>query len=248
MSRSLQVFCACLALIYVVVVLLVDTLAMQRVGTPIDWKDLLWHPRDLFRALWQLLKPLGVPLESLSWLQFPAARTFDLSKFCFWLVIPFLFCIPRMDWSWLGFRRMKGRDWLILAMIISAGVAAMSVIPLVPELSRIYPRLTYLPASARWDYFQGQLFWILSWLIGWEFLMRYVLLRSSLTILPAWGWWLVPVVEGIYHLQKPLLEAGGMFALSVVLTYWTLHRRTLMPALMAHLLIEFELLAYQLLY
>ncbi len=247
MSRSEQVICAVLAVVYVALVLLVDTLAMQRVEYLLDWKDVLWYPHDLHQLAWHALKPWGVSLGSLSWLQYPPILSFDLTKFGFWFLIPLLICLPRMEWAWLGFRRMKGRDWLVLAMVLSAGACAMTVIPQVPELRQTYPSLTHLPAAARWDYFQTQLFWILSWLIGWEFLHRYVLLRAGLALSPKWGWWLVPLAEGLYHLQKPLLEAAGMVALSVVLTQWAWRRRTLMPALLAHLLIEFELLAYQLL-
>ncbi len=247
MSYPVRFGLALLAAVYVVAVLTADTLAAQRVEWLIDWRDLHWSLSDLHRWLWSVTEGWGVELGQLSWLQDRRWQSFDVFKFAFWLLLPLLFCLPRMEWAWLGLRRMRGSDWLGLMMIAAAGGGAMAIIPMVPELRQTYPGLGYLPGAARWEYFQLQLFWILSWLIGWEFLHRYVLLRAVSRISPAWGWLLVPLCEGAYHLQKPLLEAGGMVLLSLLLTHWTLRRRTLMPALLAHLLIELELLAYQLL-
>ena len=98
--------------------------------------------------------------------------------------------------------------------------------------------------------------WNLSWLPGWEFLHRYFLLkavqREALDrgrFLPGWRWaqwaWLlVPVSETLYHLQKPGLEAVGMFAFSVVLTFWCLKRRNWLFGFLLHLTIEVELLVF----
>lgn len=247
MRSALDYLLAVVALLYVVAVLAADSLAAMRIEYLFDWEDLHWRASDLYRWLWSSLKDTGISLSGLSWLQYRQWQSFDLFKFGFWLLLPFLFCIPRMDWSWLGPRRIRSRDWWTLALVAAAGAGAMAVIPMVPELAMTYPTLTHLPGAAKWEFFQAQLLWTLSWLLGWEFLHRYVLLRAGTVFSSRWGWWLVPIAEGLYHLQKPLLEAGGMFALSILLTNWTLRRRTLMPALLAHFIIEIELLAYQLL-
>ena len=54
----------------------------------------------------------------------------------------------------------------------------------------------------------------------------------------------MPVSEGVYHLQKTLLEALGMVALSVVLTYWARKRANVLLPFLVHLAIELELLAF----
>lgn len=246
-NRIIQLLLASLALLYVATVLIADTLAAERIVWIIEWRDLHWQPGDLHRWLWSITKDWGVSLNALSWLHYRQWQSFDLFKFTFWLVLPFLFCLPRMEWGWLSPLRMQARDWLGLLFIAAAGAGAMKLIPMVPELRQLYPALSHLPGEARWEYFQAQLMWTLSWLIGWEFLHRYLLLRAGNAISSGWGWLLVPLVEGLYHLQKPLLEAVGMVTLSVVLTQWTLRRRTLIPALLAHFVIELQLLGYQLL-
>lgn len=201
---------------YVALVLGIDTLATQEVEWLIDWTSLQWM-----------------------------AGSFDLYKWLAWGLLPFLICWPRMRWSWLNPGALNRQDMAFLFVILLGGMAAMALIPHVPALQQNYPAWQLLPADLRWQQFQGQLMWTLSWLLGWEFLHRYCLLRAALRISPAWGWWLVPLSEGLYHLQKPLLEAAGMVLLSILLTQWTLRRGNLMPALLAHCLIELELMAYQ---
>lgn len=232
--------------LYVASVLLVDTLAAQDVEYLMVWQELHWQLQDMHRALWPQLKAWGVSLSSLSWMLVPAGQSFDLFKFCFWLLLPLLCCLPWLDGGWLGAGRMEARDWLGLLVIAALGAVVMQLIPWVPELRQQYPGLSFLPAGVKQEYLIAQLLWLASWLLGWEFLHRYLLLRAGLSLSARWGWLLVPVVEGLYHLQKPMLEMLGMVALSVVLTQWTVRRRTLLPALLAHLLIELELLLYQL--
>ena len=58
---------------------------------------------------------------------------------------------------------------------------------------------------------------------------------------------MVPLCETIYHLQKPLLEAGGMAVFSLLLTWWTMKRRNMLLPFVAHLYIEI-LLAIALVY
>ena len=76
---------------------------------------------------------------------------------------------------------------------------------------------------------------------------RYFLLRPVMHRFPRYGWLIVPLCETIYHLQKPLLEAGGMAVFSLLLTWWTMKRRNMLLPFIAHLYIEI-LLAIALFY
>lgn len=219
---SQKFFWAVLA--YVFLVLLVDTLAAQDVELLIDWDVFSW--RFDSRGPW---------------------AAFDLYKFLLWLLLPLTICLPRMDWAWLSWRGMQQVDWLLMLGVAVAGALAMALIPFIPGLQQQYPSLSLLPQDVRIEQFQMHLIWTFSWLLGWEFLHRYCLLKVAVARFPVWGWCLVPLSEGLYHLQKPPLEALGMVMLSVFLTKWTLKRGTLLPALLAHFLIELELMAYQLL-
>jgi membrane protease YdiL (CAAX protease family) len=64
---------------------------------------------------------------------------------------------------------------------------------------------------------------------------------------PRYGWLLVPLAEGVYHLQKPWPEMLGMVAFSLIATQWTLRRDNMLLPLLVHLAIEIELVAFMLL-
>lgn len=209
---------------YVGIVLAVDTLAAQQVDWPFEWKIFQWMP-----------------------FSYGALAGADLFKLFSWLAIPVLICWRGLNREWLKPSGIQKQDVIFLLVILIGGLLAMSVIPHIPHLSSSYPRLQLLPAADRLEILQVQLVWTASWIIGWEFLHRYCLLNASTQLFPVRGWWLVPLSEGLYHLQKPPLEAIGMVLLSVFLTRWTLRRGNLWPALLAHLIIELELMAYQLL-
>lgn len=224
-------------LLYVAVVLTVDTLAANRTAWPLNWGILSWHLGNI------------LPATHGGFL----AR-FDLFKFVFWLLIPVCACLRSMDWTYLLRGPWKRPDLLFLAAIAAAGMAAMFLIPLVPALREFYPPRSDLPLEVRFHFFAIQLVWTLSWVVGWEFLHRYALLRAVQREpldgwLPGWrwtqwGWLLVALAETLYHLQKAWLEAAGMFALSLVLTWWCLRRRNWLLALVVHLIIEVELLLF----
>ncbi len=239
MSRSLMAIAAC---VYVALVLTVDTLASQDVIWLIDWHQFDWKPADVYRWLTGQLP--GLPREYVSWLRHGDLNRFEVFKFIFWFLVPFLFCLPWMDWRWIGWRQWASADVAIVCALALLGMVAMLLIPEFQSLRSRYPSMSILPLDMKLDYLGSKLVWILSWLIGWEFLHRYLLLRASVRLAPNWGWLLVPLSEGLYHLQKPLLEAAGMVALSVILTQWTLRRRNLVLPLLVHLLIELELLLF----
>jgi len=227
---------ALFATVYVGMVLLVDYLAAQRVGWPFSWAVFRWMLDDLSPALRGTL-----------------VGRFDLFKFVFWLLIPLAVCWKTMDWRYLLRGAWTRRDAWFVGGLALAGMAAMFLIPLVPALREFYPSLRDWPVEQRIDFFLSRLVWIASWLIGWEFLHRYLLLHhvqrmpvdwSRLYQPQQWAWLVVPLMETAYHLQKAWLEAVGMFFFSTVLTLWCLQRRNWLIPFLVHLIIEVELLLF----
>lgn len=239
MTRSIA---AVVAIAYVAVVLAVDTLASQDVVWLIDWQQLDFKPAQMYSWLAQYLPP--ALMESLAWLRNGDLQRFEVFKFLFWFLVPLLFCLPRLDLKWFGWGRWQTTDLVLLLALALAGMLAMLLIPEVPSLRQRYPGMSLLPLDYKIDYLISKLFWVLSWLLGWELMHRYVMLRASQRLWPAWGWLLVPLSEGLYHLQKPLLEAGGMVLLSLILTQWALRRQNLLLPFLVHLIIEIELLLF----
>lgn len=224
---------------YVFVALLTDTLAAQGASWPIPWNLFDWDLRAIMPRFQHA--PWG---------------GFDLFKFVFWLVIPLAVCLPGMDWRYLLRGPWQRADLVLVGGLAIFGMAAMFLIPLIPALREIYPSMGRLPAEQKWLYVQHAMIWNLSWLPGWEFLHRYFLLKAVQRepldrgrFLPGmrlsqWGWLLIPLSETLYHLQKPGLEALGMGALSVVITFWCLKRRNWLLGFLVHLIIEIELLIF----
>lgn len=200
------------AVVYVFLALLIDTLITQGINWPVHW-------RDLHRII----------------------NGFDLYKFIVWFAAPFLLCLPRMDWGWFGVKRLRRGDWLLLGALVLVCLGAILIIPLFPGLSAAYAGIGHAPLKYKKAFLAHQLLWLVSWLPGWEFLHRYFLLRPMMRVLPRYGWLIVPLSEGLYHLQKPPLEMIGMVLFSLVLTWWAIRRRNLLLPFLAHLAIELEL-------
>jgi len=207
------------AVVYAAAVLLIDTLASRGSQAPIDW----------------------------SWFRWGGGGGFDTFKFVAWLVAPFAIVVWRMDWGYFGFGRWKRTDWILLGGLALVGALAMAVVAMSPTLRATYPSMAGAAVAEKWRFVTFNLLWLLSWLIGWEYLHRYFLLKPLSICLPRWGWLIVPIFEGVYHLQKPALETVGMVAISLVLTYWAMKRRNVVLPFLAHLIIELELLAFVLL-
>ncbi|HIJ64413.1 MAG TPA: CPBP family intramembrane metalloprotease [Candidatus Hydrogenedentes bacterium] len=174
---------------------------------------------------------------------------FDGFKFVAWLVLPLLFMMMRgqMDWRFFSFRRWRKGDWGLLVAMLGLGALVMAVVTLVPSLRQTYSSMNRLATAAKIQQaFLGPygLVYMGSWLIGWEFIHRYALLRQLENVWPRYGWLIIPVIEGIYHLQKPLAEAAGMVAFSLVFTLWALKRHNTLLPLLAHAIIEIELLLF----
>ncbi len=199
---------------YVIVVLGVDTLAALGLDWPLRW----------------------------SWFQWQGRNGFDLFKFIFWFVVPFLCCVPRMDWDWFGIKRWKRIDAILLALLVACCVGAVLLVPYLPGVRDYYRQFGgALSAAQKWNFFIFHLVWTFSWLIGWEFLHRYALLRRADAAWPRFGWLLVPLSETLYHLQKPPIEAAGMALFALVATAWTRNRRNMLAPFIAHLAIEIAL-------
>lgn len=207
---------------YVAAVLTLDTLADHAVSWPFDWSLFHWQP--------------------VAWMQSAWLNRIDLFKLIFWLVIPFLFSLRTMEWSWLSPRGWKRNDWFLLGGLLIVGGIAIVCVKFIPTLHAIYPGMSHYPLETRLVYSISYLLWIASWLPGWEFMHRYFLLRVAMKRLPNYGWLLIPIFETVYHLQKPLLEAGGMAVFSLLLTWWCVKRRNLLLPFFAHLYIEVALL------
>lgn len=210
-------------LVYILVVMIVDTLALRRVEFIIDWSAFRWRFEN----------------------------GFDLYKFVLWFVVPMAALARWMDWGYFGVKRWRKMDAAILGGLALIGLAAVLLTRYVPALAHMYPGMSHLPAEWKWHEAQWRLIWTFSWLVGWEFLFRYALVSPFeragmpwLTLVSA------PLVEGVYHLiQKPQgwLEALGMVFYSLILCTWAVKRRNALLPFLAHGIIELELLALQLL-
>lgn len=234
------------AIAYVAAVLGLDALASLNVNWPIPWSLFRFNLANIHLELDALRQAAGGPEWLTGWMGGKYAANFELSKFLLWFVIPFGISVWRMDWRYWGFRRWKRVDAMLLLGLAGAGVLAVFIIPYFPELRQYYPSLSRLSPAAKWEYFNGAMIWTASWLIGWEFLHRYFLLRQVSARWPRFGWLLVPLSETLYHLQKAPIEALGMGAFGLVATYWALRRRNFLLPLIAHAAIEVALVLFML--
>lgn len=234
-------------ILYMVLVLGIDTLATQHVKFIIDWDLFNWWSADIAAKLSPWVAAIGLPDASIAWLRTPLAQRVEVFDMIFWLIVPFIACLRGMDWKAFGFGRLGKWDYALLLLIGIGGMAVMFIIPHIPELQSTYPTRAHLSSEQKWDYVISKTVWNLSWLLGWEFLHRYLLLRSAIAKSFRHGWLLVPLSEGLYHLQKPLLECFGMVFFSIVLTRWAMARGSVLAPALAHFLIEVDLMVFRLL-
>lgn len=216
-----------LVIAYVAVVLGVDSLIAMRFQWPFPWSRLDWHLSNTFPSL------RDTPWEG-----------FDLFKFVFWFLVPFAACLPGMNWKYLLRGPWKKWDLILVGALAVVGMGVMFLIPLVPALSATYLGHGNLTLEQKWPNFLRAMAWNASWLVGWEFMHRYMLLGAARRAWPRWGWLLVPLSETLYHLQKPPIEMLGMMALSAVLTLWCMKRGNWLLGFVVHLIIEVELLIF----
>ena len=162
----------------------------------------------------------------------------DVYKFVAWFVIPFAFSVRTMDWGYYGFGRWRRVDYGIFAGAVVLELIAVLAVKFLPSLQAALP---HLAKADVWEF----TVWNLSWIVGWEFLHRYVLLRHLSAQWPRYGWLAVPVFEGAYHLNWPTLwMPAGMVVFSLIATYWSLKRRNGLLPFLAHLIIELQLTVF----
>jgi membrane protease YdiL (CAAX protease family) len=187
---------------------------------------------------------LGFSWETLHWM----VGGLEVFPLVFWFLIPLAWTWSRLEGGWFSFARLEWRDLRVYLVVAGVGLLALVAIPFFPGLRSTYPSLSVIPLGERLRFAGKFLLWVPSWLIGWEFLYRYFLLRPVSERWPENGWLLIPILEGINHLGKPSLEALSMVLFSMVLTPWALGRRSVLATFLAHALIEVELLVFLLLF
>ena len=174
----------------------------------------------------------------------PHPYGFDVYKFCAWFLIPFLVCLPGMDWGWYGIRRWRRMDYSIFAAALVLEMLAVLAVHFLPSLRQQLPTAPDTENVSRFILLYTV--YNFSWLLGWEFLHRYVILRRVSVRWPKWGWLLVPVFEGVYHLNwwPVIAMPAAMVLFSLVATWWSLKRQNGLLPLLAHLIIELQLTVF----
>ncbi len=223
-------------LAYVASVLVYDAMAANNANQTINWAVFEWRLSDL-QGIFQYV----LPAFPSGWLGAAVFREFDLFKLVMWLLIPLLWSLWGMEWGMFSTRRVQTKDWYILAGMAFIGLVAVIATQFIPSLYELYGSHAF-PNGGRFSFLVMKLLWVVSWLPAWEFLHRYFLLRRFSTDFPRFGWLVVPLSEGLYHLQKPLLETGGMVVFSLAMTWYVLRRRNLVVPFLAHLFIEVALI------
>ncbi len=207
---------AFLMVAYAIAALTVDSLSTMHSRWMVDWSRLYWSFRSGFEA----------------------------STFILWLVIPCLLMGRDLDFRYFTFSRWKRSDYRLLVIFMALGALGICLIRFIPELNAYYPSDRFSSGRARWDYALHQTTWILSWLIGWEFLHRVFLLRYVQVLAGIAGLAAIPAIEFLFHLQKTLPEAFGALLLSVALTWWSYKRKNVLLPLITHFSIEISLIIY----
>jgi len=167
---------------------------------------------------------------------------FDLYKFIFWLILPFVLFNKFIDFQWFSLKYWQKQDYLIFLFFCLLCLFSLVFVILSPTLRMFYPGTGTIPISQKIQFFLQQFFWIISWLPGWEFLNRHLLLRACRQLSKGSGWFFVTIVETLYHIFKPMLEIFGMFIFSIVACLWSQKRENNLMAFFCHFIIEIGLI------
>lgn len=242
---------AALMIAYVAFVLTADTLATLRVQVPFVWSDWFhWRPKHLTPWVTWLLPGQALDQAAAAFLAWPRTNQFDLFKFVTWFVLPVALLWRWMDWDAWGMFRWRGRDLALLLLALVGGVVAVALIPHIPGVREYYVPPKAISLEQKLWLVAGYNFWCVSWLLGWEFLHRYVLLAALSRFLPrgGWGWLVVPLLiagsEAAYHLVKPLPETLAMFGFGFAASLWAYQRGNWLLPLIAHWMIEMALVLF----
>lgn len=242
-STTVSTGSAVAALVYVGVVLALDTLASYASGAYAHGRGYPFDVLDRFLIHACRFSFLGFHVD-FRYLHWQNRSGFDWFKFIFWFLVPLVWSLRTFDVGYFGLRRWRWVDWYLFPSLAALGVLSLALIPFIPSLHATYSGLGRAPWAYKWYFARYDVVWTLSWITGWEFMHRYFLLGRVAARWPRLGWILVPVMEGLYHLQKPPLEACGMVVFSIVACRWTLSRKNILLPFGAHLAIELGLLAY----
>lgn len=223
---------------YVALVLAWDAFVTINDNRTVNWSVFQWRPVNLQA----LLESLQCPHFLVGWMSGSLFAQVDLFKLLLWLAIPVAICLWRMDWDYFTTRRVKHSDWWFLGGICVLAVVAIISVKFIPALAQIYGTSGETTFSGQFGFLIRRVLWVLSWLLGWEFMHRYFLLRRVSIDFPRFGWLLVPLAEGSYHLLKPWPETLAMVAFSVVMTQYALRRKNLVIPFLAHLAVELFLI------
>lgn len=167
---------------------------------------------------------------------------FDWYKFVTWFLIPVLATFPVERRVGVHLRITK-YEAVALGVVVALSCAAMGIVVTSAELSAQYLGSAMGNWGQRLSIAERQLIWTLSWLPGYEFLVRRILLsraepwRSGAVVL-------VALVEFVYHLQKPMLEAVAVLFFSAALSVWARKRRGSLWPPLAHLCVELVLIGF----
>ncbi len=169
-------------------------------------------------------------------------ENFDLYKTIFWLLVPFILFNKFIDLQWLSIKHWQKQDYLVFLIFCLLCLSSLGFVFLSPTLQMFYPSMGSLPIKQKAIYFLQQFFWIISWLPGWEFLNRHLLLRACRELSKSYGWFFVTIVETLYHIYKAMLEILGMFIFSIVACLWSQKRENNLMAFFCHFIIEVGLI------
>ncbi|MGC9053555.1 MAG: hypothetical protein ACP5KS_06685, partial [Candidatus Hydrogenedens sp.] len=167
---------------------------------------------------------------------------FDLYKFIFWLILPFILFNRFIDFKWFSLKYWQKQDYLLFLFFCFLCLLSLIFVILSPTLRMFYPGAGVIPLSQKIQFFLQRFFWVISWLPGWEFLNRHLLLRACRQLSKGSGWFFVTITETIYHIFKPMLEILGMFIFSVVACIWSQKKENNLMAFFCHFIIEIGLI------
>ncbi len=169
---------------------------------------------------------------------------YNAFRFVFWFIIPcILFFLTlyihpiRKDYrDWLNPKYVNRKDVILVISITVCFMLVLLFMPYIPGVNTYY-------RQGNFNLFNYSL-WLIAWLPGWELMHRVLLLMQAEQIHKRWAWLMVPMLEGIYHYGKPVLEVMAMFGFSFLMCWWTMKRRNALVPITAHLLIELLLGVY----
>ena len=169
--------------------------------------------------------------------------SFDFYKFIAWFLIPLSLSYKNNFKEYL--KKPRRSDYFITMAMIVVGVFAILIIPYIESLNSYYHSFTFQSDQQKFNYMKGQVIWTFSWLIGWEYIHRYYIITKTYPILKNKLLWIIPLLEGFYHYNKPPIEFISVFIFSFILTLWTIKRKNILLPFIIHLTIEIILIFSQ---